>query len=128
VDYTRNTYHNEFINSLSHFSHGPNHHSYGFGSFESGFVPRHFGFDPRSHHGARPPCRHDSSTRGAYSHFEPSRFDGPRFSRHGSHPTLSNGEVQRIVKTSSGRMIKYWIPKIFLTNPNTEPLIFSHSM
>jgi hypothetical protein len=25
------------------------------------------------------------------------------------------------VKTSSGRMVKCWIPKIYLTNPNTEP-------
>jgi hypothetical protein len=32
------------------------------------------------------------------------------------------------MKTSSGRMVKCWIPKIFLTNPSTEPLTFSHSM
>jgi hypothetical protein len=40
VDYTRNSYHNEFIDfsphissrAPSHFSHKPNHHSYGFGS------------------------------------------------------------------------------------------------
>jgi hypothetical protein len=25
-------------------------------------------------------------------------------------------------------MVKYWIPKIFLTNPSTEPSTFSHSM
>jgi hypothetical protein len=44
VDYTRNSYHDEFINFLPHFSshapchfsHGPNHRSYGFGSRESG--------------------------------------------------------------------------------------------
>jgi hypothetical protein len=32
------------------------------------------------------------------------------------------------VKTSSGHMVKCWIPKIFLTNPSTEPSTFSHSM
>jgi hypothetical protein len=40
VNYARNSYHDEFIDFLphissrvpSHFSHGPNHRSYGFGS------------------------------------------------------------------------------------------------
>jgi hypothetical protein len=40
VDYARNSYHDEFVDFLphfsshapSHFSHGPNHHSYDFGS------------------------------------------------------------------------------------------------
>jgi hypothetical protein len=40
VNYSKNSYRNEFIDFLphissrapSHFSHGPNHHSYGFGS------------------------------------------------------------------------------------------------
>jgi hypothetical protein len=32
------------------------------------------------------------------------------------------------VKTSSGRMVKCWIPKIYLTNPSTEPSTFSHPM
>jgi hypothetical protein len=48
VDYSRNSYHDEFIDFLphfsscapSHFSHGPNHRSYGFGSCESDLVPR----------------------------------------------------------------------------------------
>jgi hypothetical protein len=31
-------------------------------------------------------------------------------------------------ETSSGRMVKCWIPKIYLTNPSTEPLTSSHSM
>jgi hypothetical protein len=35
-----------------------------------------------------PPRRHGSPARGAYSHFEPSRFDGPHFSCRGSHHTL----------------------------------------
>jgi hypothetical protein len=85
-------------------------------------VPRCFGINPHSHHGVRPQRRYSFSARGAYSHLEPSRFDGPCFLRHGSCLTRSKGEVQKIVKTSSGRMIKYWIPKIFLTNPSIEPL------
>jgi hypothetical protein len=32
--------------ALSHFSHGPNHHSYDFGSGENNFVPRRFGCGP----------------------------------------------------------------------------------
>jgi hypothetical protein len=69
-------------------------------------VPSCFGLNPRSHRGVRPPCRHGFPARDVYSHFDPSRFDGPRFPRRGSRPTHSNGEVQRIVKTSSGRMVK----------------------
>jgi hypothetical protein len=134
ADYARNSYHDEFIDFLphfssrapSHFSHEPNHHSYGFGSRESGLVLGRFGVDPLSHRGVRPPHRHGFPARGVYSHFEPSRFDGPGFPRHGSRPTRSNGEVQRIMKTSSGRMVKCWIIKIFLTNPSTKPLTFSH--
>jgi hypothetical protein len=136
VDYARNSYHDDFIDFLPHFSshalpqfsYGPNHHSYGFGSRGSDLVHGRFDLDPRSHHCVCPPCRHDYPTRDVYSHFEPSRFDGPRFPHHGSCPTCSNGEVQMIVKTSSGRMVKCWIPKIFRTNPNTEPSTFSHAM
>jgi hypothetical protein len=40
-------------------------------------------------------------------------FDGPCFPRRGSRPTHSNGEVQRTMKTCSGRMVKCWIPKFF---------------
>jgi hypothetical protein len=136
VDYARNSYHDEFIDFLphfsshapSHFSHGSNHHSYGFGSRESGLVPGCFGVDPRSHRGVCPSRKHGFPIRGVYSHFELSHFDDPRFPRHGSRPTRSNGEVQSIVKTSLSRMIKCWIPKIFHTNPSTEPSTFSHSM
>jgi hypothetical protein len=87
-----------------------------------------FGVDPRSHHGVCPVHKHGFPARGIYSHFEPSRFDSPCFFCCGSRLTRSNDEVQRIVKASSGHMIKCWIPKIFLTNPSTEPLAFSHSM
>jgi hypothetical protein len=136
VDYSRNSYHDEFIGFSPHiysrppsyFSHGPKHRSYGFGSRESSLVPRRFGVDPHSHCGVRLPRRHGFPTRGVYSHLEPSRFDGPCFPCRGSHPTRSNGEVQNTVKTSMGRMIKCWIPKIFLTNLSTEPSTFSYSM
>jgi hypothetical protein len=127
-DYARNSYRNEFIDFLpctssrasSHFFHGPNHRSYSFGSGENDFVPRHFGYGPHSHHCDRPPHRHDFPAGGSYTSFEPRHMDDPHFSRHHSRPTSSNGEVEKTVKTSSGHMVKYWIPKIYLTNPSTE--------
>jgi hypothetical protein len=50
------------------------------------------------------------------THFELRRLEGPHFPRRGTRLTRPNGEVQRIVKTSSGRIVKCWIPKIYLTN------------
>jgi hypothetical protein len=38
---------------LPQFAHRPNHRSYGFGSRENCFVPRRFGYGPRSRHGGR---------------------------------------------------------------------------
>jgi hypothetical protein len=64
---------------------------------------RRLGYDTRPH---RPPRRHGFPTRGAYSQFELSRLDGPCFHHRGSHPTHSNCEVQRIVKTFSSHMVK----------------------
>jgi hypothetical protein len=68
-EYAINSYHDEFFEfsscSYSHlssrissyalpqFSHGRNHRSYGFGSRENHFVPRHFGYCPRPHRGNR---------------------------------------------------------------------------
>jgi hypothetical protein len=66
------------------------------------------------------------SAGGSFTHFEPRHLDGPRFPHRGSHPTRPSGEVQRTMKTSSGCMVKYWIPKIYLTNPSTEPSTPSH--
>jgi hypothetical protein len=114
VDYARNSYHDEFIDFLphissrapSHFSHRPDHCSFCFGLRKSGLVTGPFGVDSRSHHGVRLPRRHDFPARSFYSHLELSRFDSPRFPHHGSRPTHSNGEVQRIVNTSSGRMVR----------------------
>jgi hypothetical protein len=57
-----------------------------------------------------------------------SEKDGPGFLCRDSHPTRSNGNVQKIVKTSSSSMVKCWIPKIYLANPSIEPSTFSHSM
>jgi hypothetical protein len=91
-------------------------------------VPRRFGYDPRPHRGDHFSRMPGFSTGGSHTHFEPKHLDDPHFSRHGSRPTGSNGEVQRTVKTSSGRMVKCWIPKIYLTNPSTKPSPFSHPM
>jgi hypothetical protein len=41
-------------------------------------------------------------------------------------PLGPNGEVQRTVKTSSSRMVKYWIPKIYLTESSTSSRPMSH--
>jgi hypothetical protein len=135
-DYTRNSYHNEFIDFLSisyshapsRFFHRPNHRSYGFGSRENNFVPRRFGHDPCSHRGDHFPRRPGFLTGGSYAHFDPKHLDDPHFSHHGSRPIGSSDEVQRTVKTSSGCMFKYWIPKIYLTNPSTESSTFSSPM
>jgi hypothetical protein len=91
-------------------------------------MPRCFGYDPRPHHGDRFPRRHGFPTGESYTHFEPRHLDGPHFSCHGSRPTGSKGEVQKIVKTSSYRMVKSWITKIYLTSPNTEPTTSSPLM
>jgi hypothetical protein len=110
------------------FAHGPNHRSYGFGPRENHFVPRCFGYGPRPHRGDRFSRRHVFPAGGAHTHFEPRHLDSSHFSRHGSRPTRPNGQLERIVKTSSGRMIKCWIPKIYLTNPNMEPSTPSRPM
>jgi hypothetical protein len=84
-------------------------------------VPRRFGYGPRPHRDDHFPCRHGFSARGSHTHFEPKHLDGPRFPSHGSCLTRPNGVVQKTMKTSSGRMVKCWIPKIYLTNHSTEP-------
>jgi hypothetical protein len=135
-DYARNSYHNEFTNFLphtysrvsSHLFHGPNYRSYGFGSQENNFVPRHFGYGPCPHRGDHFPRRSGFPTGGSHTHFELRHLDIPCFPRRGSRPTQPNGEVQRTVKTTSGHMVKCWIPKIYLTNPSTEPSSYSHPM
>jgi hypothetical protein len=68
------------------------------------------------------------AARGSWTHPELRHLDGPRFSCRDSCLTGPIGEVLKIVKTSSGRMVKCWISNIYLTNPNTEPSIFSHPM
>jgi hypothetical protein len=92
------------------------------------FLPRRFGYSPCPHRGDRFPRRPGFSARASHTHFESKHLDGPHFPRHGSHLTGPNDEVERTVKTSSGRMVKFWIPKIYLTNPSTKPSISSHPM
>jgi hypothetical protein len=114
--------------ALPQLAHGPNHRSYGFDPRENRFEPRRFGYGPRPHHGDRFPCRPSFPAGGSFTHFEPRHLDGPRFPRRGSCPTQPSGEVQKTVKTSSGCMVKCWIPKIYLSNPSTEPSTFSRPM
>jgi hypothetical protein len=152
IEYARDSYRDEFIDfpprSYSHvppcfysrasprtfsralvqFAHGPNHRSYGFGPRENRFEPKRLGYGPRSHHGDRFLRRPGFSIGGFFPHFELRHLDGPRFPHRGSRPTRPSGEVQRTVKTSSGRMVKCWIPNICLNNPSTEPSTFSHPM
>jgi hypothetical protein len=113
---------------VSHFFHGPNHRSYGFGSRENGFAPRRFGYGPRPHCGDCFPCRHDFPIGGSYTHFGPRHLNSTRFSHRGSCPTGSNGKVQKTVKTYSGHIVKYWIQKIYLTNPSAEASTSSRLM
>jgi hypothetical protein len=143
-EYVRNSYRDKFFDflphsysrasprtsshALSHFSHGPNHCSYGFGSRENNIVSRCFGYDPRPHRGDRFPCRHDFPAGGSYTHFEPRYLDSPCFPCHGSRPTGSKGELQKTIKTSLGHMVKCWISKIYLTNPSIEPSTSSRLM
>jgi hypothetical protein len=91
-------------------------------------VPRHFGYDPRPHRGDRFLRRPGFSAGGFYTCFEPRHLDDPYFPHHGSRPTSLNGDVQKIMKTSSGCMVKCWISKIYLTNLSTEPSTLSHPM
>jgi hypothetical protein len=84
-------------------------------------VLRRFGYGPRFHRGDCPPRRHGFPAGESYTRFKPRHLDDPRFLCRGSRPTHSNGEVQKTVKTSLGRMVKCWIPKFYLTNPNIEP-------
>jgi hypothetical protein len=88
-------------------------------------VPRRFGYGTHPHRGDRFSRKPDFSAGGSHSHFEPIHLDGSRFPHHGALSTGSNGEGQRTVKTSSDRMVKCWISKIYLTNPTTEPSTFS---
>jgi hypothetical protein len=143
-EYARNSYCHEFFEflshsysraspwtssrALSHFSHVPNHRIYGFGSRENNFEPRCFGYDLRPHRGDHFPHRSGFSDGASHTLFEPGQLDGPHFFHHGSHPTGSNGEELKTVKTSSGRMVKCWIPKIYLTNSSTEPSNSSRPM
>jgi hypothetical protein len=92
---------------------------------ENHLEPRRFGYGPRTHRGDRFPCWPIFPAGGFYNYLEPRHLDGPHFPHHGSRPTQPSGQVQRTVKTSSGRMVRCWIPKIYLTNPSTKSSTFS---
>jgi hypothetical protein len=87
-----------------------------------------FGYGPRPHHGDCFPCRPGFPAGGSYTRLEPRHMDNPCFPYPGSHPSGSNGEVLETMKTSSGHMVKCWIPTIYLTNPSTKPSNSSRSM
>jgi hypothetical protein len=92
------------------------------------FEPRRFCYGPRPHRGDRFPRRPVFLAGGSHTHFELRYLDGPHFPHRGSRPTRSSDVVERVVKTSSGRMVKCWIPKIYLTNPSIEPSTFSRPL
>jgi hypothetical protein len=130
VEYARDSYRDEFIDfpprsysqvpprfysrassrtfsrALPQFTHGPTHRSYGFGPRGNRFEPRRFGYGSRPHRGDRFLRMSDSPVGGSFPHFESRHLNGPRFPRHGSRPTRPSGEMQKTVKTSSGRMVK----------------------
>jgi hypothetical protein len=146
VEYARDSYRDEFIDfpprfyscasprtfsralpctsssALPQFAHGPNHRPYGFGPRENRFEPKRSSYGPCPHRGDCFPRRSGFPIGGSFPHFELRHMDGPHCPHRGSRPTQPSGEVQRTMKTSSGRMVKCWIPKIYLTNPSTEPL------
>jgi regulator of replication initiation timing len=113
---------------LAQFAHGPNHHSYGFGPRENHFEPRRFGYGPHPHRGDRFPRRPGFLVGVSFFHYESRHLDGPHFPRRDSRPTRPSGEVQKTVKTYSGRMVKCWISKIYLTNPSADSSTFSRPM
>jgi hypothetical protein len=92
--------------ALPQFSYGPNHRSYDFDLRENRFQPRRFGYGPRPHCGDHFPCRPSFPAEGSFTHFELRHLDGSRFFCRGSCSTRLSGEVQKTVKTSSGRMVK----------------------
>jgi hypothetical protein len=91
-------------------------------------VPRCFGYGPCPHRGDHFSRRPGFSAGASHTHLEPKHLDSSHFPRRGSHRTGSSGEVLKTVETSSNRMVKCWIPKIYLTNPSTESSTFSHPM
>jgi hypothetical protein len=120
-EYARNSYRDEFFDfpppysrasphtsscAFPQLSYGPNHRSYGFGSRENRFEPRLIGCGPCPHSGDHFPRRPDFLAGGFHTHFGLRHLDGPHFPHRGSHPTRSNNDVQKIMKTSSGHMVK----------------------
>jgi hypothetical protein len=144
VGYAGNSYRDEFFDfpprsysrasphtssrAFPKFSYAYNHRSYGFGSRKNRFELRRFGYDPRSHRSDHFPRRSGFPAGGFHCRFEPRHLDSLFFLRRGSRSTRSNGDVQKIVKTFSGRIVRCWIHKIYLTNSSTESSTFSRPM
>jgi hypothetical protein len=76
-------------------------------SFLRGFCHRRFGYGPRPHRGNCFPRRPGFPAGEIHTRFELRHLDGPHFPHRGSRPTRSNGDVQKIVNTSSGCKVKY---------------------
>jgi hypothetical protein len=91
-------------------------------------VPRRFRYSQCPHRGDHFLGRSGLPAGGFHTHFELRHLDGPHFPRRDFCPSHSNGDVQKIVKTFSDRMVKCWIRKIYLTNHNTESSTFSYPM
>jgi hypothetical protein len=130
VEYARDSYRDEFIDfpphfyshvlprfysrasprtfsrALPQFAHGPNHCSYDLGPRENRFEPRRFGYGLRPHRGDLFLRRPGFSAGWSFPHLEPRHLDGPRFRHRGSCLTRPSDELQRTMKTSSGRMVK----------------------
>jgi hypothetical protein len=92
--------------ALPQFAYEPNHSSYSFGSQENYLEPIRFGYDTHPYRGDHFSCMPSFPIGGSHTHLEPRHLDGPHFPCRGSRPTWSNDVVQKIVKTSSGRMVK----------------------
>jgi hypothetical protein len=69
-------------------------------------VLRRFGYGPRPQCGDHFPRGPGFLAGESPTHLAPRHLDGPRFPHRGSCPTGSSGEVQIIIKTSSGGMVK----------------------
>ena len=131
AELTRDAFYDDFVDfqprSFSRAYRGQGHSSYGFDSQNRGFAQQRFGAPRFPHRGERHSRGFGFHTDDFYPHnsrFESRRFDRPRFPHHGSRPMHSNDNVQRTVMTTTGHMVKCWIPKCFLTNPSTEPSTF----
>jgi hypothetical protein len=69
-------------------------------------VPRRFGYDPCPHRGDYLSCMPNFPAGGFYTYSEHIHLDDSCFLHCDSCPTGSKTELQKIMKTSSGCMVK----------------------